>query len=126
MINKTIKQNKPTIYRVNAKGKAIGRVASEIAIIVQGKLLPTYSPEKIPNVVIVVNHAKEMIVTGKKMKNKKYFHYTGYPGGIKMKKFEEFFKVSPEKLLLKVTTHMLPKNKLRTKMLKKIYFKKDK
>lgn len=125
-VNNHQKQNKPIVYRIDAKGRPIGRVASEIALSVQGKLLPTYSPEKLANVIIVVKNIKEIMITEKKMKEKKYYRYTGYPGGIKMKRLEELFKVNPEKFLLRVTTNMLPKNKLRARMLKKICFTKNK
>jgi len=123
--NKLPNPNRPIVYRIDAKGKPLGRIASEIALIIQGKLLPNYAPEKLSNVVVVVKNSKEITISGKKMKDKKYHRYSGYPGGIKSKQMGELFKASPEKFLLKVVRNMLPKNKLRPKMLKKIQFKKS-
>lgn len=126
MIENHQKQNKPQIYQIDAKGRPAGRVASEIAKTVQGKLNSNYRPEKLARLVIIVKNVSKMFFSGKKMKQKKYYHSSGYLGGLKIKKMEELFKASPEKYLLKVTANMLPKNKLRKKMLKNICFKKDK
>lgn len=117
-------QNKPIIYRFDATDEPIGRIASKIAAVLQGKLLPAYNPSEILNIKVVVQNAGKMVVTGKKMKEKKYFRYTGYPGGIKSKTMGEYFESSPEELLKKVIRNMLPKNRLRSKMLKRIQFKK--
>lgn len=121
--NDTKNLEKPVIYRIEAKKKPIGRVASEIAKAIQGKLLPDYSPEKLPPVLVVVQNASKLIITGKKIKEKKYYRYTGYPGGIKVRRMEEIFKSNPENLLLNIVKKMLPDNKLRPKMLKRIKFK---
>ena len=115
---------KPHIYRINAAEKSLGRVASDIAFSVQGKRLTTYSPEKLAHVVVVVSNANKIVTTGKKMDVKLYHKYSGYPGGITTKTMSELFEKDPNQFLLKVVRNMLPKNKLRVRMLKNIQFKK--
>jgi large subunit ribosomal protein L13 len=115
---------KPQVYRIDAEGKSFGRVASDIAFSVQGKRLASYSPEKLAHVVVVVSNADKIIATGNKKGGKLYHKYSGYPGGITTKSMEQLFEKDPEMFLLKVVRNMLPKNKLRSKMLKKIQFKK--
>ncbi|MBU2228944.1 50S ribosomal protein L13 [Patescibacteria group bacterium] len=115
---------KPHVYRIDAEGKSLGRVASDIAFAVQGKRLVEYSPEKLANVVIVVSNANKIVATGNKLESKFYHKFSGYPGGITTRSMEELFTKDPEQFLLKVVRNMLPKNKLRTRMLKKIQFKK--
>ncbi|MFA6271522.1 MAG: 50S ribosomal protein L13 [Patescibacteria group bacterium] len=115
---------KPHVYRIDAEGKSFGRVASDIAFSVQGKRLVDYSPEKLAHVVVVVSNADKIAVTGNKKDDKLYHKYSGYPGGITTKNMDELFTKDPEMFMLKVVRNMLPKNKLRTKMLKKIQFKK--
>ncbi|MFA6391400.1 MAG: 50S ribosomal protein L13 [Patescibacteria group bacterium] len=115
---------KPHIYRIDAEGKSIGRVASDIAFSVQGKRLVSFSPEKLAHVVVVVSNAGKVSTTGNKMNDKLYHKYSGYPGGITTKNMDELFKKDPEQLIIKVVRNMLPKNKLRPRMLKNIQFKK--
>ena len=115
---------KPHVYRIDAEGKPLGRVASDIAFSVQGKRLVEYSPEKLSNVVVVVSNANKIVTTGNKLASKLYHKYSGYPGGITTRNMEELFTKDPEQFLLKVVRNMLPKNKLRPRMLKKIQFKK--
>jgi large subunit ribosomal protein L13 len=115
---------KPNIYRIDAADKPLGRVASDIAFTVQGKRLVGYSPEKLAHVVVVVSNADKIVTTGKKLGDKLYHKFSGYPGGIKTKTMEELFESDPDQFLLKVVRNMLPKNKLRPRMLKNIQFKK--
>ena len=119
------KGNKQIKYEFDATGKAIGRLASAIAIAVQGKKISTYSPEKNPNILVVVKNIDKIIFTGKKLKEKIYHHYSGYWGGLKTKKLSDLFITNPEKLLLRVVKTMLPKNKLNSHLIKKIQFKRD-
>lgn len=115
---------KPHVYRIDAATKSLGRVASEVALAVQGKRLVGYSPEKLANVVVVVSNTDKIVTTGNKLDVKLYHKFSGYPGGIKTKTMSELFKSDPDQFLLKVVRNMLPKNKLRPRMLKKIQFKK--
>lgn len=122
--NSKSKVPNPKIYQIDAEDQPIGRVASQIAQAVQGKLLASYAREKLSFVLVVVQNANKMTASGKKWEKKKYYHFSGYPGGLKEKSLNTIFKTSPEKFLLTVVRKMLPKNKLRGKMLKRIRFKK--
>ncbi|PIY96543.1 MAG: 50S ribosomal protein L13 [Candidatus Kerfeldbacteria bacterium CG_4_10_14_0_8_um_filter_42_10] len=124
-----MKQNNPKnintthFYRFDAKGKTLGRISTEVSMALQGKLLPDYSPEKLSNVRVIIQNVAQVAVSGKKMSDKKYFRFTGYPGGIKSKSMEELFKKDPEQFFIRVVRNMLPNNRLRNRMIKKIQFK---
>lgn len=107
-------------YKIDAANKRLGRLATEIAVILRGKNQPSFLPYKLSeNKVIVFNTAK-IILTGKKFEDKKYIRHTGYLGGIKEVKFKELFKRDPSEPLRRAVYGMLPKNKLRDKMIKNL------
>jgi large subunit ribosomal protein L13 len=108
------------IYKIDATDRKLGRLATEIASILHGKNNPDFLPYKLSdNKVIVFNTAK-IKVTGKKFEDKKYYHYSGYPGGIKETNFKTLFERDPNEPLRRAVFGMLPKNKLRDKMLKNL------
>jgi len=108
------------IYKIDATNKKLGRLASQIAVFLRGKNQPDFLPYKLSdNKVIVFNTAK-IIITGKKFENKKYYRYSGYPGGIKEISFEDLFKKDPNEPLRRAVYGMLPKNKLRDKIIKNL------
>jgi len=114
------KEIKKKWYLVDAEGKILGRLASKIAQILTGKTKPIYTPFlDVGDFVIVIN-AKKVKVTGGKEKKKIYYHYSGYPGGMKEKTYEELLKEKPEKIIQEAVRGMIPKNKLGRKMLKKL------
>ena len=102
---------------IDAQEKVLGRLASEIAIILMGKDQPDYQPNIAPNVHVIVNDCNGIKVTGKKMEQKIYYRHSGYPGGMKEKKLNQ---ISKSEALHKAVRGMLPKNRLRTSMLKKL------
>jgi len=107
-------------YLVDAEGEILGRLASKIAQVLIGKTKPIYTPFlDVGDFVIVIN-AKKVRVTGGKEKKKIYYHYSGYPGGMKGKVFEDLMKEKPEKIIREAVRGMIPKNKLGRKMLKKL------
>ncbi|OQX86037.1 MAG: 50S ribosomal protein L13 [Candidatus Omnitrophica bacterium 4484_70.2] len=108
---------------VDAKDKVLGRLATRIAKILQGKTKPTYSPNFISGDYVVVINAEHMKITGRKYEEKVYDKYSGYPGGRKTISFKNLMKKNPSKILYLAIRGMLPKNKLRKKMLRmlKIY-----
>jgi len=107
-------------YKIDAADKRLGRLATEIATILRGKNQPSFLPYKLSqNKVIVFNTAK-IVLTGKKFEDKKYIRHTGYLGGIKEVKFKELFKRDPSEPLRRAVYGMLPKNKLRDKMIKNL------
>ncbi|MCF7874277.1 MAG: 50S ribosomal protein L13 [Candidatus Omnitrophica bacterium] len=108
---------------INAQGKILGRLATRIAKILQGKHKADYTPNSICGDKVVVINAKKIKVTGKKEKDKKYDKYSGYPGGRKEISLEELSEKNPSKVLFYAVGGMLPKNLLRKNMLRslKIY-----
>ena len=107
-------------YRlVDARGEVVGRLASKLSILLQGKDKPTYTPNVSGGDVVVVVNAAEVTLTGRKMEDKKYHHHTGYPGGLKTRTAKEMMERQPTFVLRKAIERMLPKNKLRKDMLRK-------
>ena len=108
---------------VNAQGKVLGRLASQIAIILMGKHKPSYSPHQDCGDFVIVINAKDVKVTGRKEEQKVYRHYTGYPGGLKEYNFKRLIKKKPEEVIRRAVKRMLPHNDLGRHMLNhlKIY-----
>jgi large subunit ribosomal protein L13 len=107
-------------YIIDATGKTLGRFATKIAHILMGKHKPNFVKHlDLGDYVIVIN-ADKMVLTGKKLSTKKYYHHSGYPGGLKEIAYEELMKEKPDFVLKKAVKGMLPKNKLGRKMLKKL------
>ncbi|RMF61440.1 MAG: 50S ribosomal protein L13 [Calditrichaeota bacterium] len=107
-------------YVVDAEGKVLGRLASEVATILRGKHKPIYSPHMdVGDHVIIVN-AEKIRVTGKKAATKKYFRHTGYPGGSRFETFQHLLARRPERILERAIWGMLPHNRLGRKIYKKL------
>ncbi|MFH1188483.1 MAG: 50S ribosomal protein L13 [bacterium] len=115
-------------YKVDAKNRPVGRIASEIAILLQGKATPLYNPKDSGDVRVFVSNIENIKVTGKKAKQKVYYHHTGYIGHLKEKTYQEAFDKNPEWVLRNAVKGMLPKNKLLSVRMKQLVFvsKKDK
>jgi len=107
-------------WLVDAKGKVLGRLASQIAKILMGKHKPEYTPHVDTGDYVVVINADKVVLTGKKWKEKIYYWHTGWPGGLRQMTAEEMLKKHPERLIYLAVKRMLPKNKLGRKMLKKL------
>jgi len=107
-------------WLVDAQGQVLGRLASKIAHILQGKHKPTYTAHVDTGDFVVVVNAEKIVLTGKKLTQKKYKHYSGYPGGLKEVPAEEVLKRKPTELLHLAVRRMLPKNKLGRKMFTKL------
>ncbi len=97
---------------VNADGKILGKVAVEVARILIGKHKPMYAPNADMGDIVVVTNASKIIVTGKKVKEKKYYHHTGFPGGLRTASYEEIETKKPGDTLRLAIKGMLPHNKL--------------
>jgi large subunit ribosomal protein L13 len=105
---------------IDAQGLTLGRLASRVAIILRGKHKPTYAPHMdMGDYVIVVNAAK-IHVTGKRLDSKIYYSHSGYPGGLKDLTLRQMMKRSPERVIEKAVTGMLPKGPLGREMGKKL------
>jgi len=107
-------------YLVNAEGKILGRLASELAKILRGKNKPTYTPHVDTGDFVVVVNAGKVVLTGKKMEDKIYYHHTGYPGGIKEITAGKLLAKKPTEMIRLAVKGMLPKKSLGRQMLRKL------
>ena len=107
-------------FLVNAEGKTLGRLASEIAQVLRGKHKPIYTPHLDCGDYVIVVNAEKVQVTGRKLDQKMYYRHTGYPGGIKSISLRNQLQKHPERVLQAAVRGMLPKNRLGRKMLKKL------
>lgn len=109
----------PKWYIVDANGEILGRLASKIATIIRGKHKPTFTPHVDTGDYVIVINAKKVRLTGKKLKDKVYYHHTGFPGGIRKISAEKLLQKKPTEVLKKAIKGMLPKNSLGRQILKK-------
>ena len=107
-------------HLVDADGKTLGRLASEIARRLRGKHKPEYTPHVDTGDYIVVVNAEKVRVTGAKRTDKMYHRHTGYPGGLKSLSFEKLIDKAPERVLQRAVKGMLPRNPLGRAMFKKL------
>ncbi len=107
-------------FLIDADGKILGRLATKIATILRGKNKPEYTPHVDTGDSIVVINAEKVCVTGKKMSDKKYQTYSGYPGGQKEYSLQTMLKDKPEEVIRRAVKGMLPHNTLGRKMLSKL------
>jgi len=104
----------------DASGKVLGRFASEIALRLRGKHKATYTPHCDTGDFIIVVNAEKIVLTGKKLIDKKYYSYSGYPGGLTETTAGKMLAEKPENLIRTAVQGMLPKTNLGRKMLKKL------
>ena len=109
-----------TWYLIDAQDKILGRLATEIAKILRGKNKAIFSPHVDTGDFVVVVNAEKIKLTGNKLKDKKYYHHSGYPGGIKTVAAEKLLTTKPEELLRRAVKGMLPKNRLGRRIVKKL------
>lgn len=107
-------------YVVDAEGKHLGRLASEVAKILRGKHKPDYTPHVDTGDYVIVLNADKVVLTGKKMEQKFHRYHTGWPGGLKEIKYKDFMAKSPEKAVETAIKGMLPKNSLGKAMFRKL------
>ncbi|TVP75486.1 MAG: 50S ribosomal protein L13 [Puniceicoccaceae bacterium] len=107
-------------FVVDAEGKTLGRMATEIARRLRGKHKAEYTPHVDTGDYIVVVNAEKVHVTGKKASNKIYYHHTGFIGGIKSISFEKLIQKAPERVIEKAVKGMLPRGPLGRAMFKKL------
>lgn len=118
---KQSKTGEKSWHLVDARGQILGRLATRVATILMGKHKVDYVPylDKGDNVVVV--NAREILLTGRKSKQKTYTFYSGYPGGLKTVDFAELKEKKPEEVIRHAVSGMLPKNKLAREMIRKLY-----
>lgn len=108
---------------LDASGKVLGRLASQVAHILRGKHLPTYRPDVISGEKVIVINASKIRVTGSKTTQKQYAHFSGYPGGLRLTSFKEKLKKDAEGLFTLAVKRMLPDNRTRKFLLKRLTVK---
>lgn len=107
-------------YVVDAEGKHLGRLASEVAKILRGKHKPEYTPYVDTGDYVIILNADKVVLTGKKLDQKYHRYHTGWPGGLKEIKYRHFMQKSPEKAVELAIKGMLPKNSLGRAMFRKL------
>lgn len=99
-------------YIVNAEGQVVGRLAARVAKLVRGKCSPSFLPSMNPRIHVVIVNAEKAVFTGKKWRDKIYYHHTGWRTGIRAASAQEVLEKDPSDILRKAIHGMLPKNRL--------------
>ncbi len=124
MQNKTLSANPADVERnwfiVSARGKVLGRLATQIAAVLRGKHKPSYTPHVDCGDFVVVTDAASVRLTGSKRDTKMHYWHTGYPGHLRSRSYGELLETEPEEVIRRAVWGMLPKNPLGRKMLKKL------
>lgn len=107
-------------YVVDAKGKTLGRLASEVAALLRGKHKPQFTPHVDTGDFVIVINAKDVQLTGKKLSNKIYYRHSGWPGGLKMTTAADMRNTRPERMIELAVKGMLPKTSLGRRQLRKL------
>jgi len=107
-------------HLVDAEGKILGRLSGEIAQLLMGKGKPYFVRYLDCGDYVVVKNAQKVKLTGKKAEQKKYYRHSGYPGGFKTDPFKKWLVEKPEQIIIHAVRGMLPQNKLRDQMLKRL------
>ena len=112
-------------YLIDAEGLVLGRLASQIAMILRGKNKPSYTPNTDTGDYVVVINSDKMVLTCKKLEKKLYTRQTGFAGGMKQVQYKDLMKNDSPKALMLAVKGMMPKNNLARKMLNKLHVYKD-
>jgi large subunit ribosomal protein L13 len=108
------------LISIDAAGRSLGRVASEVALKLRGKHLPSFTPRVAPKFKVEVINIGQARFTGNKLLTKKYFRFSGYPGGLKVSTLQQEFAKHPDRLFRQMVRRMLPKNKLNSTLLRNL------
>jgi len=107
-------------YVVDAQGKTLGRLATQVATVLRGKNKPVFTPHVDCGDYVIVVNADKVHVTGRKLLQKKYYHHSGYHGGIKEISLRDQLRKFPERVIQSAVRGMLPKNRLGRQLIKKL------
>ena len=122
---KSFMQKKETVernwYVIDAEGKPLGRVATKAAHVLRGKHKPTYTPYVDCGDYVIIVNASKVTLTGNKLKDKKYYNHSGFPGGLRERTAEVMIEKYPEEMLERAVKGMLPHNRLGRAMGKKLF-----
>ena len=108
-------------YLIDAEGKVLGRMATKIAVMLRGKDNPLFTPHLDMGAYVVVVNARKVALSGSKLSQKKYYSYSGYPGGLKETSIMTMLAKHPERVLEKAVKGMLPRNRLGRRLHSKLY-----
>lgn len=103
-------------FIIDAEGKTLGRLASEAAALIRGKHKPTFTPHVDGGDFVVIINAEKIVLTGKKLTDKKYYRHSLYPGGLKVTSAQDMLKNKPERMVELAVQGMLPKTRMGNKM----------
>jgi large subunit ribosomal protein L13 len=109
-------------HKIDASDKVLGRLASEVAVLLRGKQKTEFVRHKDVGDFVVIQNVDKVRVTGKKMEQKKYYRHSGYPGGLKSITMGKIFERDPGELFKKTVSGMMPHNKLKKEQLKRLKF----
>lgn len=107
-------------YIIDAAGKPLGRVASKVASVLRGKHKPTYTPYMDNGDHVIVINAEKVVLTGKKLDQKRHYWHTNHPGGLKSINYRAFLAKSPERVMELAVRGMIPHNRLGRKLFTKL------
>lgn len=107
-------------YVVDAEGMVLGRLSSQVAAILRGKHKPIYTPHVDTGDHVIIVNADKVVLTGKKLDQKKYYRHTGYPGGLKEVTYRTLLQTKPEFAVYEAIRRMMPKGPLGRQMLTKL------
>lgn len=109
-------------YTIDAKGKSLGRIATEVATIVLGKNDPNYAPNVVTKNFVSIKNIDKATVIERKMLSKTHYTHSGYLGSLKSKSYKQMYEENPKSLFMLVVKRMIPDNRLRGERLKRIKF----
>lgn len=112
-------------YKLDATNKILGRLATEVAVLLRGKNAPSFDPAKLSGNKVLVYNTDKIKFSGKKTSQKLYRHHSGYHGGLKEEKLEDLVKRDSRLVLKYAVMGMLPKNRLRAKFIKNLILNKE-
>ncbi len=107
-------------WLVDAEGAVLGRLATQIATVLRGKNKPMFAPHMDVGDHVVVINADKVVLTGKKLEQKEYLRYSGYPSGLRRVRYDTFLREHPDRVIKKAVRGMLPKNRLGRQMIRKL------
>lgn len=109
-------------HKIDATGKVLGRLGTEVAVLLRGKGKTEFERHKDVGDFVVIQNIDKIRITGKKMEQKKYYRHSGYPGGLKATTMIEIFSRDPKILFKRTVLGMLPHNRLRSEQIKRLKF----
>jgi large subunit ribosomal protein L13 len=110
-------------HQIDATDQSVGRLSTQVAGLLRGKHKANYTPQTDNGDFVVITNLDKLKFTGKKLDQKIYYQYSGYQGGLKETKLKDLFTKTPQEVLKKAVYQMLPKNRLRQHMIKRLTFK---